>query len=484
MDDLKNKVFSGFIWKFLERFFVQFVTFVVSLVVARILAPEDYGLVAMVTVFINIAMVVVSNGFNAALIQSPNADEKDFSTLFYLSFCLSIVLYFILFFFAPQIASFYNQEELTSIVKVLGLILPISSITSIQNAYVGRMMIFKKNFVASLFSSLFSGALGIFMALKGFGVWALVFQMLSSSLLVCLIQCFTISWKPIFYFSIKRSVPLLRFGANSLGADIIGTVFNQLNSFVMGKWYSASQLAYYNRGQSFPYLINGNVSVIVSNVMFSAFSKRSNDLFQLKKMLKKTITLYSYILTPLYVGMFAISENMVELLLTEKWLPALPYLKIVCIACILGTISPLDIVVLKSIGKSDVVFHLEFIKKPIWILLLLLGACFNSYVLASVLIFATLMELIVNSIFVNKYLKYSLLEKMFDWGKTLIPSVIMFVIVYFLNFLQIKLIILVPCQIIVGVIVYVLYSVLTKNECFLYIKNLIKLKNGVRNEEK
>lgn len=483
MDNLKSKTFSGFIWKFVERFFVQGVAFIVSLVLARILTPEDYGLVAMVTVFINIASVIVANGFNAALIQSKTVDEKDFSTLFFISLFFSFILYWILYFIAPFIAKFYGYSELVSIIRVLGFSLPIASVSSIQNAYIGRMLDFRKNFIASLISSILSGFIGVYFALKGRGVWALVIQNLFNSFVICVVQFFIVPWRPKLCFSLKQSTPLLKFGASSLGSDLLNTIFNQINAFVIGKWYTPEQLAYYNKGGSFPGLIHNNVSVIAASVMFPVFSKRADDIQNLKMMLKKAIALFTYVLTPLYMGIIAVSKNLVVVLLTEKWLPAVPYVCIIGFVSVLGTISPLDVIVLKSIGRSDIVLRLELIKKPIWLLLLIFALFVNTYAIACVLVVTTIIETFINGIVINKYLGYSLGEKLFDWGKAMLPSIIMFLIVYLMNFIPINTTILLLMQIFVGVAFYILYSVITKNEYFYYLFNILKSKiNGEKND--
>ncbi len=474
MDNLKTKVFTGFFWKFAERLIVQGVTFVVSLVVARILEPDDYGLIAMVTVFTNIASVIVTNGFNAALIQKDTVSDEDFSTIFFISFFLSFILYGILYITAPFIARFYNQIQLIKILRVYSLILPISSISSIQNAFIGRRMIFRKNFIASFISSVLSGFIGIVMAIKGFGVWALVIQLISNSVITCLIQFLIVPWRPKLWFSFTKSIPLLKFGANALGADLIGTIFNQLNSFVMGKWYSAAQLAYYNKGQSFPYLINNNVLNILTSVMYPAFSKRASDTKQLKKDLRKTVRLYIYVITPLYVGLIAIAKNLIAVILTEKWLPSVPFLIIVSISCLLGTIAPLDLIVLKSVGRSDIVFRLEFIKKPIWFLLLIIASFINVYAIASVLVFSIIMEIVVNGIAVNKVLNYSLKEKIEDWIITILPSVLMFIVVYAMNYIPANKIILILLQLIIGIVIYISFSLLIKDECFIFILTMLK----------
>ncbi len=474
MDNIKNKVLSGVVWKFAERILSQGVTFVVSLVIARILLPEDYGMIAMISVFINIAIVLVSNGFNSALIQGQSVTEEDFSTLFWSSLFISISIYIILFLLAPLISKFYNVTELTPIIRVFSILLPISAYNSIQNAYVAKKMDFKKNFIASLIASIVSGIIGIILAKKGFGVWALVFQTLSSIFLNTIVQAFIVKWHPKFVFSLKKSTPLLKFGANSLGADLIGTIFNQLNSFAMGKWYSAADLAYYNKGYSFPQLIHGNVCGIIASVMYPAFSSEIKDLNRLKDMARKTTKMINFVLCPIYIGMIAVSYNMIKLLLTEKWIQSVPFLIIVCVTYIIYNISPLDLLLLRSIGRSDIVFRLEFIKKPIWLTMLIISVFINVYAVAIVLIFAVLLEAIINSIAIKKFLNYGFFLKLKDWIKVIYPSLLMFIIVVAMNLFNINILILFPLQIIVGIVFYILFSIITKNECFFYLVNMIK----------
>ena len=476
MDNLKTKVFSGFAWKFAERLLSQAITFIVSLVIARILSPTDYGLVAMVLIFTNIATVIVSNGFSAALIQGEDVNESDFSTIFYCSLLISIVLYIVLYVFAPNIAHFYGEETIIPIIRIFSLILPLASLNSIQNAYISKKMEFNKNFYATLLGSIISGSCGIILAVKGFGVWALVAQYMCNLVVNCIALFFLISWRLSFNFNARRAVPLLKFGANVLGADLIGTIFNQLNSFVMGKFYTPSDLAYYNRGQSFPQLVNGNISSIVASVMFPAFSTTSSDMNRLKGMAKKTTKMMTYILCPLYFGMIAVSSNLITLLLTEKWLPAVPFLCIVCIACVLGTISPIDIQILKAVGRSDIVLKLEFIKKPVWLLLVVLAIQKGVYAVAWVLPIACIIEILVNGIAVKKCIGYSLFEKTLDWLKSIIPSVIMFALVYSINWININTIFLLIFQVCAGILIYLVYSLVTKNENFIYFMSVVKRK--------
>lgn len=476
MENLKGKIFSGFFWKFGERFLVQLVTFVISLVLARIISPESYGLVAIITIFINIANVFVTTGFSSALIQNQNSDDEDFSTIFYCSFFISIIIYGILYFIAPLLSSFYKLNELTKLIRVFSLILPISSYNSIQIAYISKKMEFKKNFISSFLGSVISGIFGIILAYNNYGVWALIWQMLINNIVSCIVLMFLIDWRPRLKFSIKKAKPMLKYGVNILGADLLGTIFNQLNSFIIGKKYSPADLAYYNRGQSFPYLINNNICTIIANVMFPAFSTESTDFLKIKDMAKKTTLMTTYILCPVYFGMIAVSNNLIITLLTDKWIKAVPFMNIVCIACILGTISPTDLQILKAIGKSDIVLKMEFIKKPIWLCLMIVALFINIYALAFVIPIITLVELIINSIYIKKYINYSIMEKLKDWCIGIIPSLLMFITIMLFNFIPLNNTVLLILQILCGFFVYIVYSVLLKNNCYKHLINIIKNK--------
>jgi len=476
MENTKHKVLFGIIWKFCERFSAQIVSFVVSIVIARILMPSDYGLVAMVNVFIAIANVLVVNGFTAALIQKRNSDEYDFSTIFYCSLFISIILYFVLFFFAPVISRFYETDALTDVFRVFALILPISSYNAVQNAYVSKNMQFKKNFFGTFLGTILSGVIGISLALTGFGVWALVFQYLSNNIINGVVLFFLIEWKPRLYFSFARARPLLKFGVNILAADFIGTVFNQLNSFLIGKKYSLEQLAFYNRGQSFPYLINGNIGSVLSGVMFPAFSNETHDEIKLMSMVKRSVKLSTYILSPLFLGLAAVGYNMIKVLLTDKWLEAYPFLAIVSISCLFSAPSTIDLQILKAKGFSKIVFLLEFIKKPLWVIMTVCALFVGIKALACVLVLVGFEEMIVNALAVRRVTNYPFREQMRDFFSSLTPSVVMFLCVYPVQFLNLSCYVLFPLQAVLGMGIFIAFSVITKNDCFIYLYGMMKKK--------
>lgn len=474
MENLKNKIISGFVWKFCERFLSQIVSFIVSLIVARILLPSDYGMVSMVNVFIIIANVFVINGFTAALIQKDETDNLDFSTIFFCSLFISILLYILLYIFAPLISKFYKVAELTNIIRVFGLILPISSYNAIQNAYVSKKMQFRKTFLGTFLGTVISGFVGIILAKKGFGVWALIYQYLINNIINCILLFVIIGWSPSLKFSFSRAKPMLKFGVNVFAADFIGTMFNQLNTFIIGKSFSLENLAYYNRGQSFPYLINGNIGSVLTNVMYPAFSNENNHEESFLKLAKKSVKLSTYILSPIYLGLAAAGYTMIKILLTDKWLECYPFMVIVCISCLFSGVSALDLQILKAKGFSNLVFKLEFIKKPIWLVATILAMFTNIYILTLVLVFIGFEEMIVNSFAVQKVICYKVKDKLCDFMYAIFPSIVMFLFVALLNLVKINSYILFPIQIVVGVLVFIGFSYVTKNDCLMDLLSMIR----------
>lgn len=476
-EKLKNKIFNGLGWKLGERLLNQGITFVVSLVLARILEPSDYGLVAKVYIFITIANVFVVNGFSAALIQKQDADDEDFSTILICSFGLSVLMYVVLYVSAPFIAVLFNSNKLISIVRVLSTVLPLSSCNAIWNAFLSRKLEFREIFIATLIGTIVSGTIGIIMAMAHFGVWALVAQMIINQMATTIALIKLSKWIPKLKLSTERVTPMIKFGASVLGADLIGTVFNQLNAFVIGLKYSDSQLAFYNRGQSIPYIIANTFNSVSAGVYFPALSRLNGNVQEIKALTRKSTELFAYILLPFYFGLIAVADNMILVLLTDKWVEAAPFLKIVCIASIIGTIAPLDLQVLKAYGRSDIVFKLEFIKKPLWAIFTGIAVLRKSLMaIALVLPIATLMEIIVNSVAVSRLMRYTIEEKVKDWLGVVVPSLIMFGIVQSLNLISINSVMLLIIQIVSGVGVYVGISIIIGNKQYIIIKEMIKEK--------
>lgn len=317
----------------------------------------------MVTIFIDIANVFVSSGFGLALVQKKNADNKDFSTVFYFNIIFSCILYLIIFSLAPNISKFYGNQLLSPVIRVMAIKLPLAGINSVQNAYVERKMLFKKFFYSTLIGTIVSAIVGIILAYRGFGVWALVFQYIVNSTCDTLILWFTVKWRPEIYFSIKRMKNLFGFGWRMLLSSLINTIYMQLRSLIIGRVYTTQDLAYYNQGRKMPNLFVTNICSTIDSVLFPTMSKSQNDIVKLKKMVRKSIKISSYFMWPIMLGMFVISETLVRLILTEKWIPCVPFMRIACIQLALIPIQTSNLQAIKALGKSSLYLKLEIIKK-------------------------------------------------------------------------------------------------------------------------
>ena len=400
---LKYSVISSLIWKFLERIGTQGVQFVVAIVLARLLSPADFGLIALVTVFVTIANVFVQSGLNTALIQKKNADNLDFSTVFYSCLALAVVLYMGLFFGAPVIAKFYNnQTELIPVIRVLGLMLPLGALNSIQEAYVARNMMFKKLFYRSIGAIIPAGILGVVCAYLGFGIWSLVAQQLSNAFLICVIMWFTVKWRPSLSFSFERWKGLFSFGWKLLCSALLDTCFNNLQNLIIGKMFAPASLGFYNRGDQFPKLIVSNLNASIQSVMLPSLSSMQDNKSQLKKMTRRAVVTSSFLILRCFVYAF--------------W-----------------PIHTTNLSAINAVGRSDVFLKLEFIKKGYGLTALLLaiyffrtpeGIAMSSAIIAPIGAF-------VNAHPNKKLLNYGYIEQMKDILPSFALSALMGVCVYF-----------------------------------------------------
>lgn len=475
-EELKRKTVSGVFWRFGERITAQLITFVVSIVLARLIAPKEYGIIALTTIFINIINVFVTNGLGTSLIQKKNVDDKDFSTMFYASIFLSFGLYFIIFFCAPFIGNVYDKEILTILIRVMGLRVPIAAINSIQQAYVSKKMIFKKFFISTLFGTIISAIVGITMAIKGYGVWALVGQYLTNSTIDTIVLFFIIEWKPKLYFSFKRFKSLFSFGWKIMISSFIGTLFNQLRGMVIGKKFTSDVLAYYNKADQIPSLIYNNVDLTIDSVFFPTISELQDDPKKVKNAVRKMIKMSSYVMSVCLLGIAAIAKPLVLILLTKKWIECVPYIQVFCLQYIVSILTGVNLQVLKGIGKSGTILKLEFIKKPLFILMIVITMMIGPFAMAIGGLVYSVIAGLINASPNKKYLNYSLKEQIFDMLPNILLSLSMFAVVYLLSFLNINNYLLLILQVTLGAVYFVLISKITKNECFEEILTYIKTK--------
>lgn len=473
-ENIKNKVLSGLFWKIMENGGVQGVQFVVSIVLARLLSPDEYGIISLITIFITIANVFVQSGFNTALIQKKEADEVDFSSVFYLSLGVAAILYAALFLAAPFIGNFYDKPELSPVLKVLSLILFFGAFNSIQTAVVSRRMQFRKLFFSSLGAVAASGMLGIACAGLGAGVWALVIQQLSYQLISGIILWFTVRWRPRRLFSWERVRVLFSFGWKLLCSSLIDTVYNNVYGLIIGKIYNSEMLAHYDKGNQFPQLLVNNINGAIQSVMLPALSTSQDERERMKAMVRRSITTSSFLVVPMMAGLMAVAEPMISLLLTDKWLPCVPFLRLMCLSYAFWPIHTANLQAINAMGRSDVFLKLEIIKKGIGIAALIAGLPFGVYVMVALKPVVSLISTFVNAWPNQKLLGYSLKEQWADLLPSFLLSAVMGVAVYRLSFLGLGAFATLCLQVAAGAVLYAGLAWALKVECFRYLLGTVK----------
>lgn len=479
-ENLKKSILSGLFWKFSERFASQLISMVVSIILARLLLPSEYGTVALVTIFITIADVFVNDGFGTALIQKKDADNLDFSTVFYFGIVFSFGLYFILFFIAEAVAAFYDMPILCPVLRVLSLRVPIGAINSVQQAYVSRNMLFKRFFYSTIGGTIASAVVGIAMAYLGFGVWALVFQYLSNTIAGTIVLWCTVKWRPDKAFSFQRLKQLYHYGWKLLVQSLMVNVYSNLRSLVIGKVYTTDDLAFYNRGSYFPNLIVVNVDSAMGAALFPAMAKEQSSADKVKNITKKATRLSSYVMSPLLIGFAACSTAFVRVVLTDKWLPMVPYLVIICINLLFRPAQSSALQAIKSMGRSDIVLKMDIPIRVFGVVTLLLAIKFGVIYIAVTEVLVGTLGLILYGYNCGKIVGYGLGEIINDFGQNVLLALIMGVFVYGVNYMNFPLpIITLIVQILIGVFIYIITSLLTRNRNFFYI--LTEIKNIISN---
>ncbi len=470
----KKKILSGFVWKFLERISSQGVAFVIGVVLARLLLPSDYGIVALIQVFVTIANVFVTSGFSAALIQNKDADDLDFSTLLYCSLAVSVVLYVVIFFSAPFISEFYNIPELTPVTRVYAIVLVLYGYNSVQSAWVSRNMVFKKFFVATLSGTIISGVVGLVMAYHGMGVWSIVAHALTNVFVNMLVVRMMILWRPKLIFSFTRAKKLMNFGSKILGADLIGTIFNELQQILIGKVYSPADLALFNRGKSIPYLFTSNIDSSISAVLFPAMSNHSDDFMMIKQMTRKGIKISSYMMFFFMTTLAVAAHPFVDLLLTAKWIECVPYLQLVCIANMISVVSTANMQAIKASGNSGTLLKLEIYKKPIYLLLIAGAVCISVKAVALTFPIYAVYAAIVNMSPNKRILKYTFTEQINDIAPASLLSCATIAIAYPINFIEMSSFFKLVLICAICAVSYIFFSWLFKVDAFESCRNAMK----------
>ena len=471
-----NSISKGLAWKLLERFGVAGGQFILQIILARLLDPEHYGILSIMIIFTALANVFIQNGFNTALIQNKDVEDDDYSSVFWVTFGVAGALYVGLYFAAPLIAQFYNMPDIVGPFRVLSLMLFPGAINSIQLAKVSRQMDFRKVFTSHICAIVVSGVVGIVIALNGGGLWALVAQTLTNVFISCVVMTFTTKWYPRIVCNWGRIRVLFSFGWKLLASSLLDTLYQDLRSLVIGKKYDSETLGYYNRGKQFPQFIIGAINGAVQSVMLPAMSAEQDDKAKVKAMMRNSITVSAYVIFPMMAGLAGVATPLVRLLLTDKWLPCVPYLQIYCFTFAFYPVHSCNLQTINAVGRSDMFLKLEIIKKCYGLVALIIAVfCFDSPIaIAMTGIITTAISCFVNASPNKKLIGYSYFEQMCDILPSFAASLVMLAGVWAVGLLPLTPILLLVLQILVGVLIYLGISASTKMMPFVILLKILK----------
>lgn len=463
-------------WKLLERFGVLGIQFVLQIVLARLLSPEYYGTLTLMVIFTQLANIFIQNGFNTALVQNRDVTEEDYSSVFWVTTGVAVVLYGVLFAAAPAIAAFYETPDLVQPFRVLCLMLFPGAVNSIQLAKVSREMNFKKVFRSNVVAIIVSGVLGIVLALLGAGLWALVAQTLINTVTACAVMCFTVQWRPRFVCNITRVKILFSYGWKLLTSSLLDTIYQNIQSLVIGKKYTESMLGYYSRGQQFPQFIISAINSAVQSVLLPAMSSDQDDKVKVKALMRNSVMISSYIIFPMMAGLAGVAKPLVRLLLTDVWLPCVPFLQINCITFAFYPVHTSNLQAINAMGRSDIYLKLEIIKKIVSLALLVVAVfCFDSPIaIALSSAVGVPIGLFINAFPNKKLIDYSYFEQIRDIFPSLAASLLMCGGVLAVQLISMGPLMTMIVQVIVGLVLYVAISAAFRLEPYRMLLGIIQ----------
>ncbi|MCF8299060.1 MAG: MOP flippase family protein [Saprospiraceae bacterium] len=470
---LKQKTISGLLWSFLDRLAGQSITFIVGIILARLLAPEEFGLIGMILVFIAIADSFINSGFSQALIRKKDANETDFSTAFFFNLIVGIFFYWVLFFSAPVISRFFDEPKLILIIRVVAFVLIIDALTIIQRTILTKKIDFKLQTKVSVIAAIFSGIIGISMALGGYGVWSLVAKLISQRAVNSFLLWVWNKWFPLLVFSKKSFSQLFSFGSKLLISGLIDTIYKNIYYVIIGKFFSAQELGFYSRADQFRNLPSQNINTIISRVSFPILSTLQDEPEKLKAGYQKLIGNTMFISFILLIGMAAISDSLIIVLIGEKWRSSIIYLQLLCIVGMLFPLHALNLNILKVKGRSDLFLKIEIIKKILSIPIIITGIFWGIKIMILGMILNSIIAFFINSYYTNKLIQYSRMQQIKDIIPSLFLSAGVGSFIYSMQFiLDIKPIFLLLIQITSGIILIIGMAQLFRMKNYLYIKNI------------
>ncbi len=480
-DGLKSKILHGLFWSFFERMGQQGVQLVISIILARLLLPEQFGLIAMLTIFMAIAQSFINSGFGQALIQKQDTTHVDECSIFYFNILVSFLAAGLMCLAAPWIADFYNQPLLTPLTRVLSLNLIINAFGLVQTTLLTRNIDFKTQMKVSMIATFLSGTIGVTLAFKGFGVWSLVAQSLGNNLFRTVLLWFFNTWRPSLVFSLKAMRVMFGFGSRLLASGLLDTVFRNIYLVVIGKLFSPAALGFYSRGQRIQELPTKSFSSIISRVTFPAFSTIQDDSKRLKRGMRKAVKTMAFVNFPLMIGLAVVAKPLVLVLLTEKWAPCIPYLQLLCVVGMLLPLHVINLNVLTAQGRSDLFLRLEVLKKILVVIAIAITYRWGIIAMIYGQIILSTLCYYLNSYYTGKLIRYPLKEQVLDFVPYLAMSAVMGFAVYSVQLLPFSSnVVLLVFQVLTGVSLYTALSCIFKTTAFVEALEILRDKLKMR----
>ena len=430
---LKKHALSSILWSFLQQFSSQLIVFSVQLVLARFLLPAEFGLIGMLTVFMGIGTALFEGGMTSSLIRVKEVDNRDFSTVFFFNLAVSFFVYFIFFFSAPYIASFYRQPILTDIARIYGLSFILLAFGTVQNTILTKEMKFKKQTMITFPALLIGSIVGVILANKGYGVWSLVYSMLFTNLLTSVFLWFSSNWQPQFIFDVDKFKLHFHFGYKMTMSSLLDTIFTNIYQIIIGRFYNPILVGHYTRANSLMMLPVGNISAALNKVVFPLFAKVQNDISSLRAAYKKIMLVVLFVITPIIVLMALLADQLVVFLFTEKWLPMVPIFQIICFSGILYPLHLYNLMILQVKGRSDLFLKLEIIKKVILAIILVISIFYGFTFLLIGSVVSSILALFINTHYAGLMINYTMKNQLLDILPIFLISICMGVVVYYIN---------------------------------------------------
>ena len=472
-ESLKNKTIKGVGWSAADAFLGQGVTFIVGLVLARLLSPDEYGLIGICLIFTTVLNGIVDSGFSNALIRKKDVTDEDYNTMFTTNMAISIVLYVLLFVSAPFVSDFFHRVELTALIRVTGLILFFNALSITQVTILTKNIDFKTKTKASLVSAIISGVIGIAMAFKGYGVWALVAQQLSKQLLFTLCLWVLNKWWPKFTFYKDSFKYMWGFGWKLLASGILNNVWNQLYQVVIGRCYTSSTLGHYTRANEYASIFSSNLTLIVQRVSYPVLAEIQDDKERMVLGYRKVIKVTMFVTAVCMISLGAVSEPLIYTLIGTKWYEAATYLPLICISMSLYPLHAINLNILQVIGRSDIFLYLEVLKKFVGLVPLVIGVFCGIYYMLLTSILTGVISLYLNTWYTGKTLNYSFWKQLRDIAQSYFTALVIALAVYFLKYLSLPYYVVLMLQIIVGLVVCITISEIFKFDEYKELKTIV-----------